>query len=231
MLLRGVKIGLRPLTGDDPIAEAVAAAAHADAAVLVVGTNAQWESEGSDRESMDLPGEQDELVRRVAAANPNTVVVVNTASPVTMDWADDVGAIVQAWFGGQEMGDALADVLFGDAEPSGRLPTTIPLRVEHSPSYGNFPTENGEVRYGEGIFVGIAGTAPLAAGALPVRARLVVHHLHHRRAGVVGSERRGGQHGHRLRDRHQHGRASWRRGGAVLRRGAARRRSCGRRRS
>ena len=166
VLLRGVKIGLRPLTGDDPIAEAVAAAARADAAVLVVGTNAQWESEGSDRETMDLPGEQDELVRRVAAANPNTVVVVNTASPVTMDWADDVGAIVQAWFGGQEMGDALADVLFGDAEPSGRLPTTIPLRVEHSPSYGNFPTENGEVRYGEGIFVGYRW---YDARALPVR--------------------------------------------------------------
>ena len=122
--------------------------------MVVVGTNAQWESEGHDRTVMDLPGEQDELVRRVAAANPNTVVVVNTASPVTMDWADDVAAVVQAWFGGQEMGDALADVLFGDAEPSGRLPTTIPLRVEHNPSFGNFPTENGEVRYGESILVG-----------------------------------------------------------------------------
>jgi beta-glucosidase len=153
-LLRGVKVGLRPITDDDPIAAAVDAAARADAAIVVVGTNAQWESEGHDRTTMDLPGEQDELVRRVAAANPNTVVVVNTASPVTMDWADACGAIVQGWFGGQEMGDALADVLFGDAEPSGRLPTTIPLREQHNPAYGNFPTENGEVRYGESILVG-----------------------------------------------------------------------------
>ncbi len=153
-VLRGVKVGLRPIAGDDPLAAAVEAAANADVAVLVVGTNASWESEGHDRATMDLPGDQDELVRRVAATNPNTVVVVNTASPVTMDWADDVGAIVQAWFGGQEMGDALADVLFGDAEPSGRLPTTIPMRVEHNPSFGNFPTENGEVHYGESILVG-----------------------------------------------------------------------------
>jgi beta-glucosidase len=165
-VLRGVKLGLRAIASDDPIAAAVEAAAHADAAIVVVGTNAQWESEGSDRIAMDLPGEQDELVRRVAAANPSTVVVVNTASPVTMDWAGDVGAIVQAWFGGQEMGDALTDVLFGDAEPSGRLPTTIPMRLEHNPSYGNFPTDNGEVHYRESIFVGYRW---YDARALPTR--------------------------------------------------------------
>ncbi len=165
-VLRGVKLGLRPIVGDDTIASAVDAAARADVAVLVVGTNASWESEGSDRTSMDLPGDQDELVRRVAAANPNTVVVVNTASPVTMDWAAGVGAIVQAWFGGQEMGDALADVLFGEAEPAGRLPTTIPMRLEHNPSFANFPTENGEVRYAESIFVGYRW---FDARSLPVR--------------------------------------------------------------
>ncbi len=88
------------------------------------------------------------------AANPNTVVVVNTGSPVTMDWADDVPAIVQAWFGGQEMGNAVAEVLFGDAEPGGRLPTTFPVRLEHNPSYGNFPGEFGELRYGEGVLLG-----------------------------------------------------------------------------
>jgi beta-glucosidase len=71
-----------------------------------------------------------------------------------MDWADDAPAIVQAWFGGQEMGNALADVLFGDAEPGGRLPTTFPVRLEHNPSYGNFPGEFGELRYGEGVLVG-----------------------------------------------------------------------------
>ena len=103
---------------------------------------------------MDLPGAQDELVARVVAANPNTVVVVNTGAPVTMAWADDARAVLQAWFGGQEMANALADMLVGDAEPGGRLPTTFPVRLEHNPSFGNFPGENGEVRYGEGVLVG-----------------------------------------------------------------------------
>jgi beta-glucosidase len=103
---------------------------------------------------MDLPGCQDEMVARAVAVNPNTVVVVNTGSPVTMDWADAAPAIVQAWFGGQEMGNALAEVLFGDAEPGGRLPTTFPERLEHNPSYGNFPGEFGELRYGEGVLMG-----------------------------------------------------------------------------
>jgi beta-glucosidase len=71
-----------------------------------------------------------------------------------MDWADDAPAIVQAWFGGQEMGGAIADIVFGDAEPGGRLPTTIPVRLEHNPSYGNFPGEFGELRYGEGVLLG-----------------------------------------------------------------------------
>ena len=153
-IMRGVRIGCRLPEVVDRLDRAVAAAAAADAAVVVVGNSPEWESEGRDRESMDLPGEQDELVRRVAAANPNTVVVVNTGAPVTMDWADDVPAIVQAWFGGQEMANALVDILTGDAEPGGRLSVTIPVRLEHSPSFGNFPGENGEHWYGEGVLVG-----------------------------------------------------------------------------
>ena len=82
---------------------------------------------------MDLPGEQDDLVRAVAAANPRTVVVVNAGAPVTMPWADDVAAILQMWFPGMEGGNALADVLFGDVDASGRLPTTFPRRP--SPSW------------------------------------------------------------------------------------------------
>ena len=81
-------------------------------------------------------------------------MVVNTGSPVTMSWADDAPAILQSWFGGQEMGNALAAVLTGDADPGGRLPTTLPLRFEHNPAFGNFPGENSEIRYGESIFVG-----------------------------------------------------------------------------
>ncbi len=132
----------------------------------MVGTNDDWESEGEDRATMELPGRQDELVARAVAANPNTVVVVNTGSPVTMDWADDAPAILQAWFGGQEMSNALVDVLFGAGEPGGRLPTTFPIRLEHSPSYGNFPGEFGEVRYGEGVLMGYRG---FEARALPTR--------------------------------------------------------------
>jgi beta-glucosidase len=149
-----LRIGHRPPEPADQMDRAVVAAAAADAVVLVVGTTGEWESEGSDRPSMDLPGRQDELVRRVVAANPATVVVVNAASPVTMDWADDARAVLQIWFGGQEMANGLADVLLGDAEPAGRLPMTIPVRLEHNPSYGNFPGENGHVRYGEGVLVG-----------------------------------------------------------------------------
>jgi len=152
--LRGAKIGLRRPSPPDLLDRAVAAAAAADAAVVVVGTNDDWESEGHDRATMDLPGRQDELVTRVIAAQPNTVVVVNTGAPVTMPWADDAPAIVQAWFGGQELANALADVITGDAEPAGRLPTTFPQLVEHNPSFGNFPGENGEVRYGEGLLMG-----------------------------------------------------------------------------
>ena len=152
--LRGIKLGHRRPSPPDLLDRAIAVAAEADAVIVMVGTNDDWESEGHDRETMDLPGAQDELVARAVAANPNTVVVVNTGAPVTMDWADDAPAIVQAWFGGQEMSNALAAVLFGDAEPGGRLPTTIPVRLEHNPSFGNFPGEFGELRYGEGVLVG-----------------------------------------------------------------------------
>ena len=133
---------------------AAAAAARADVAVVVVGTSAEWETEGRDRSTMRLPGDQDELVARVTRANPRTVVLVNTGAPVTMDWADTAAAVIQVWFGGQEMANGIADVLTGAAEPGGRLPTTIPERLEHNPSFGNFPGERGEVRYGEGLLVG-----------------------------------------------------------------------------
>jgi len=152
--LHGMKLGCRLPESTDLMTRAAEAAAAADVAVVVVGTNDDWETEGHDRESMDLPGDQDALVRRVAAANPRTVVVVNTGSPVTMDWADAVPAVLQSWFGGQEMAHALVDVLTGVADPGGRLPTTIPLRLEHTPAFGNFPGENSEVRYGEGLLVG-----------------------------------------------------------------------------
>ena len=150
----GVKLGVVPPASDHDIDDAVAAATAADIAVVMVGTSDEWESEGHDRADMDLPGDQDELVRRVAAANPNTVVVVNAGAPVTMPWADDVAAILYVWLGGQEMAGALDAVLFGDAEPAGRLPVTMPLELEHNPTFGTFPGENDHLPYGEGLLMG-----------------------------------------------------------------------------
>jgi beta-glucosidase len=155
--LAGFRVGFRTADQDALLARAVDAASGADVAILCVGTTGETESEGHDRKDLDLPGRQEELIRRVAAANDRTVVVVNAGAPITMPWADDVASVLQCWFGGQEMGGALADVLLGAAEPGGRLPTTIPLRLEHSPSHANFPGENGELRYGEGVFMGYRG--------------------------------------------------------------------------
>jgi len=154
VFLSGVKVGVRTPSPDDLMDRAVAAAATADAVVLVVGTNLDWETEGRDRESMDLPGDQPELIRRVCAANGRTVVVVNSGSVVTSDWAEVAPAVLQAWFGGQEMADALVDVLVGDDEPSGRLPTTMPHRLEDTPAFLSYPGENGRVAYSEGLFTG-----------------------------------------------------------------------------
>lgn len=139
---------------DALLADAEAAAAGADVAVVVVGSSSEWETEGSDRESLELPAGQDELVRRVAAASSNTIVVLNCGAPVTMPWIHQVGAVLLAWYPGQEAGDAIVDVLFGDAEPAGRMPTTWPVRERDTPAFTTYPGEAGAVRYGEGVFVG-----------------------------------------------------------------------------
>jgi beta-glucosidase len=142
----------RPHGSDEQeLARAVALARDADAAVVVVGTSEEVESEGFDRDSLALPGRQDELVRAVAAANPHTVVVVNAGAPVLLPWAEAVPAILLAWFPGQEFGNALADVLLGTVEPGGRLPTTWPATPDGLPT--TTPTA-GHLDYAEGIFVG-----------------------------------------------------------------------------
>jgi len=138
---------------DTLIEEAVREAAAADVAVVVVGTTEEVESEGVDRETLALPGRQDELVARVAAANPRTVVVVNSGSPVLMPWRDAVGAVLLTWFPGQRGGTALADVLLGRAEPGGRLPTTWPAAEKDGPVLDVTPVD-GTLRYDEGVFVG-----------------------------------------------------------------------------
>lgn len=138
---------------DQLVAEAVRAAAEADVALVVVGTNAVVESEGWDRTSLSLPGRQDDLVHAVAAANPRTVVVVNSGSPVLMPWRGDVAAVLVGWFGGQEFGAALADVLTGVSEPGGRLPTTWGAREADVPVLDTRPRD-GVVDYAEGVHIG-----------------------------------------------------------------------------
>jgi len=138
----------------DAMARAAALAAASDVALVFVGLSDEWESEGFDRPDMEMVGEQVALIEKVAAANANTVAILNTGSPITMSWLDKVAAVVQAWYPGQECGNAVADVLFGDVNPCGRLPQTFPRRLEDNPAYINYPGENGRVHYGEGIFVG-----------------------------------------------------------------------------
>ncbi|WP_066364482.1 beta-glucosidase [Herbidospora mongoliensis] len=142
----------RPTTGR-MISQAVEAARDADVAVVVVGTSKEVESEGFDRTSLKLPGRQDELVSRVAAVNPRTVVVVNAGSPVEMPWRDEVAAILLTWFPGQEGGHALADVLTGAEEPGGRLPTTWPAELDDCPVINVTPAD-GVLTYDEGRFIG-----------------------------------------------------------------------------
>lgn len=137
---------------DELIAEAVEAARNADTAVVVVATTDRVESEGFDRKDLQLPGRQDDLVRAVAAANPNTVVVVNSGSPVELPWRDDVAAVLLSWFPGQEGGAALADVLTGAHEPGGRLPTTWGS-LDAAPVTQVIPAD-GELPYTEDVFIG-----------------------------------------------------------------------------
>jgi beta-glucosidase len=136
---------------DTEIAEAVALAADADLAVIVAGTTEEVESEGFDRTTLALPGRQDELVRRVAAANPRTVVVVNSGAPVLLPWAAEIPAVLLTWFPGQEFGNALADVLTGAVEPGGRLPVTWPADDHDLPT--TTPTD-ATLPYTEGLAIG-----------------------------------------------------------------------------
>jgi beta-glucosidase len=166
--LKAVRVGVELPLGEEAMQRAVELAATSDAAVLCVGLSGEWDTEGRDRPGIDLVGRQDELIRRVAAVNRRTVVVLQSGGPVAMPWIDDVSAVLEAWYPGQECGNAIADVLFGVVNPSGRLPQTFPMRLEDNPAFGNYPGENGRVRYAEGVFVGYRhyqarGIAPLFA--------------------------------------------------------------------
>ena len=135
--------------------EAATIASKADMAVVFAGNSSKLESEGHDRATLSLPAGQEELIKAVAAVNPRTVVVLIAGSPVLMDnWVGKVPALVAAWYPGQEGGHAIADILFGNANPSGKLPMTFPREWKDSPAFGHYPGENGRVDYAEGIYVG-----------------------------------------------------------------------------
>jgi beta-glucosidase len=139
---------------DKPYADAVAAAKQADVAIVCVSTR-HTEGEGHDRPSMDLPENQDRLIQCVAAANKNTIVLLNNGTPITMSrWIKQVPGLIEMWFPGEEGGQAVAEILFGDVNPSGKLPTTLAVERVDYPDYGNFPGKDGSVHYQEGIYVG-----------------------------------------------------------------------------
>ncbi|CAN8105852.1 unnamed protein product [Discula destructiva] len=146
--------GCKVIDAAAEIRRAAELARGAEQVVICAGLNADWESEGADRANMDLPPGMDALIEAVVAANANTVVVNQSGTPVTMPWAGKVGAIVQAWYGGNETGNAIADVLFGDRSPSGKLSLSWPVKVQDNPAFLNYRTEGGRTIYGEDVYVG-----------------------------------------------------------------------------
>ncbi|KAL1680722.1 glycoside hydrolase family 3 protein [Schizophyllum commune] len=157
----GIRLGAMPSTdAEEAIREAVEVARESDVALLIIGLNHDWESEGFDRPDMKLPGLTNRLVSEVLKANPNTVVVNQSGTPVEMPWVDEAHTLLQAFYGGNEVGTGLADVLFGNVNPSGKLALTFPKRLEDNPShlfFGNQGETPGRVLYNEGIYVGYRG--------------------------------------------------------------------------
>ena len=142
------------VTDEALIAEAVEKAGKAQAAVIFAGLPDAFESEGFDRSHMGMPNCQNELINRVAAVQPNTIVVLHNGSPVEMPWADQVKGIVEAYLSGQAVGAAVVDILFGKVNPSAKLPETFPYKLEDNPSYLYYLGEGDKVEYREGVFVG-----------------------------------------------------------------------------
>ncbi len=156
--VQAVRFGVSPIYTDHDIAVAVEEARAADVAILCVGRNGEWDTEGSDLLDITLPGRQDELIAAVLEANPNTVVVLQTGGPVEMPWLEQADTVLQAWYPGQEVGNSIADILFGDVEPTGRLAQTFPIRWQDNPTHSQdpvvYPGHDGKVQYKEGLLTG-----------------------------------------------------------------------------
>ncbi|KAK7419806.1 beta-glucosidase [Neonectria magnoliae] len=146
--------GCRVIDDQAEIQKSVRLAKEHDQVIICGGLNADWETEATDRASMKLPGVLDQLIAEVAAANPNTAVVLQTGTPEEMPWLDRVPAVIQAWYGGNETGNSIADVLFGDYNPSGKLSLSFPKALKDVPAFLNFRTEAGRILYGEDVYLG-----------------------------------------------------------------------------
>ncbi|KAK5939464.1 beta-glucosidase [Knufia obscura] len=151
----GVRIGCeRVIDYKVELDRAVELAKSVDQVILCAGLNSDWESEGYDRTTMHLPPGSDDLIKAITAANPNTAVVIQSGTPVTMPWYHSTPSVLQAWYGGNETGNAIADVLFGDVNPSGKLPLSFPLRNEDNPAFLNYKSERNRALYGEDVYIG-----------------------------------------------------------------------------
>lgn len=155
LVYNGIRIGAEPAYEiEQALADAETLAASSDTVILVCGLNQDWESEGDDRPTLSLPLRTNELIDRVAAKNPNTIVVIQGGSALAMPWLGKVKAVVQAWYGGCETGTGIADIVYGKVNPSGRLPVTFPLKEQDVPAYLSYKSANGKTYYEEGIWVG-----------------------------------------------------------------------------
>ena len=149
------RLGLAPIDKSDKLEQAVKLAKQSDVVVLCLGLNKEFEGESTDREDLALPMKQSELLSEVVKANPKTIVVLNNATPILMsEWIEKVPVVIEAFYPGQEGGNALANILFGDVNPSGKLPITLMKRREDCSDYGTYPGSKSIADYKEGIFVG-----------------------------------------------------------------------------
>jgi beta-glucosidase len=149
-----IYIGCQPPDKIDLMDEALKIAKEVEQVVLMVGTNSDWETEGNDRVDFNLPGKQNELIEKVLEINPNTIIVLNTGSPINMPWINKAKAVIQSWYAGQEYGNALVDILTGDINPSGKLPTTFPVNLSDTPAFESYPGKNLQMDYDEKLLVG-----------------------------------------------------------------------------
>ncbi|TQN69342.1 putative beta-glucosidase K [Colletotrichum shisoi] len=146
--------GCRKINAEEGIQRAVDRAKRCRYTFVVAGLNADLEKEGKDRETMDMPPHVDELIEAVLKARPNAVVITQAGNPVSMPWRRRANTLLHSWYGGNEAGNAVADVIFGRINPSGKLPMTFPARLEDNPAFLGFGSDNGKVHYSEDVFVG-----------------------------------------------------------------------------